>query len=626
MKFGTWSRGVALFATLFVTWGVWLVVSTSQRLSELGTNVRLLSGLNQVGREVRGLGAAAAGEDRSAQAVAARWRAAWTEFRTAADGIGGSAPAARAVGPFLLRIDSAVQQMEGTRGGDPAAFYGAMNRALEEAEGATRVVRARQAVISEDLTGNWRQLSALALLACALAIGLALGALLYERRVAGEQQRSEQVLRLGREEMLTAHARAEQQLRDGEERYRTLFEDSPVSLWEEDFSAIKRHIDALRDSGVDDIREHFESHPEEVVRCLNMVEIVDVNRKAREFYGVANVEELPARLETLFAKGALEVFREEVIALAEGKTVFEAEIPAVTLAGEPRDVNMTLSLVASARRTWSRVILAFFDVTEQRRLEQRLRDAQKMQAVGQLAGGVAHDFNNLLTVIIGYSHMLLANRAPGDPTRERMAEILRCAERAAELTHQLLAFGRRQVLQPKVLDLNSLVEGMRGTLEQISGERIDFRTVLSPNLAKVLADPGQMELVITNLAVNARDAMPEGGVLTIETADVVLDAGSYGHHEGAYVMLSVADTGHGMRADVKDRIFEPFFTTRPGTGTGTGLGLPMVHGIVEQSGGFVSVASDPGRGACFKVCLPRAEDRTQKAVPAPSQESGFARA
>ncbi|MGZ8842049.1 MAG: ATP-binding protein [Pyrinomonadaceae bacterium] len=251
--------------------------------------------------------------------------------------------------------------------------------------------------------------------------------------------------------------------------------------------------------------------------------------------------------------------------------------------------------------------------------EERLRQAQKMEAVGQLAGGVAHDFNNLLAVIIGYAEMLLRRIPPEDErTVKQVNEIKKAGDRAKSLTGQLLAFSRKQVMQPKVLDLNTIVEDLDKMLRRLIGEHIEMRTVLNSNLANVEADPGQIEQVLLNLAVNARDAMPDGGSLTIETDNVQLDSGFVQKHRsiepGAYVMIAVSDSGCGMDAETQSRIFEPFFTTKE-KGKGTGLGLATVYGIVEQSGGTVWVYSEVDQGTTFKIYLPRVAEMAQAPEP-----------
>lgn len=258
------------------------------------------------------------------------------------------------------------------------------------------------------------------------------------------------------------------------------------------------------------------------------------------------------------------------------------------------------------------------DITERRQLEDQLRQSQKMEAVGRLAGGVAHDFNNLLTVISGYGDMIMRGLTPEDPLLGCIEEVLKAASRATSLTNQLLAFSRRQVIQPKILDLNILVANMDRMLRRVIGEHIELETVLMPGLGSVKADAGQLEQVIMNLAVNARDAMPEGGKLYIRTGNVDVPHSSRLHADvrpGSYVRLTVADTGQGMDAEIMIHLFEPFYTSKA-TGKGTGLGLSTVYGIVKQSGGEIVVESEPGSGATFHIYLPRIIGVTDAAHPA----------
>jgi PAS domain S-box-containing protein len=261
------------------------------------------------------------------------------------------------------------------------------------------------------------------------------------------------------------------------------------------------------------------------------------------------------------------------------------------------------------------IILNARDITERRRLEEQLRQAQKMEAVGQLAGGIAHDFNNLLTAILGYTNLLIDEMPKDDPLRQDLEEIKSAGDRAASLTRQLLAFSRRQMLQPQVVDLNALVQQLEKLLRRLISEDVELVTVLAPGLPAIKVDPASIEQVLVNLVVNARDAMPHGGRITIETGVADLDDRYVDTHPsaapGRYVMLAVSDTGQGMDQGTRSRIFEPFFTTKE-QGKGSGLGLATVYGIVQQSDGSIGVYSEPGHGTSFKVYLPT----TDAAAPA----------
>jgi PAS domain S-box-containing protein len=372
------------------------------------------------------------------------------------------------------------------------------------------------------------------------------------------------------------HARQRAAARAAERRYETLFQGAPVGL--------VRSLPDGRMLAANAAAARIWDYPD-IVTLLNV--------NARDLY--ADPED-----------------RARLAAMIEGNEVVQDfEVHARRGDG----TLIWVSLGARAEKDAGGQVLHYewsvADITERKRLESELRQAQKLEGIGQLAGGIAHDFNNLLTVITGRSHLVLAQLPADHAVRRHIDLIQTTAERAAALTRQLLAFSRKQVLEPKVLDVNAVVTGLAPMLRRLIGENLEFAVVPAPELGPVKADPSQLEQVILNLAVNARDAMPQGGTLTIETANVELDETYTRRHPGAnagrFVMLAVSDTGHGMDAAIKARIFEPFFTTKD-PGKGTGLGLATVFGIVKQSGGSIGVYSEPGHGTTFKVYLPRVDE------------------
>jgi len=350
-------------------------------------------------------------------------------------------------------------------------------------------------------------------------------------------------------------------------------------------------------------------------------QLVDANPALLAMLGFASSEELLRRNLAADIYSNFEQREALLESFRAGHSFDKVEAEWARQDGTTSVVRVSARPIRDAHKTVSFELYAE-DITEQRALEQQLRQAQKMEAVGRLAGGVAHDFNNLLMVISGYCEFLLQQLGPDPSLRASAQEIANAADRATALTRQLLAFSRKQVLTPKVLDLNAVVSENLKMLPRLIGEDVELATIAAPALGKVKADPGQIEQVIMNLAVNARDAMPTGGKLTLETANVTLDETYARRHPGAsagdFVMLAISDTGVGMDKETQSHIFEPFYTTKGQQGTG--LGLSMVYGIVKQSGGYIWVYSELGRGTTFKVYLPRVDEAEEK----PAAQSSLA--
>ncbi len=351
--------------------------------------------------------------------------------------------------------------------------------------------------------------------------------------------------------------------------------------------------------------------------------VVEVNRRIEEVLGRPRAEIVGTHCKELLVSEDRDASAETFTRLLAQGTISDVECRFCRQGGAPVAVEISATLVDLGGE---RVALAIGrDVTERKRAEEalaqsqaELRQAQKLEAIGRLAGGVAHDFNNFLTAINGYSDLLLLRLPPASPYRKEIEEIKKAGQRSAALTRQLLAFGRKQVLEPRVINPSSVILDMENLLQRLIGERIELRTHVSPESGCVLADPSQIEQVLLNLVVNARDAMPDGGRLVIETRETQLDAQHLLRDQevrpGAYVMMAVTDTGTGISSEVQAHIFEPFFTTKE-AGKGTGLGLSTVYGIVRQSGGYIWVYSELGRGTTFKIYLPRVGAAVAPAAP-----------
>ena len=525
----------------------------------------------------------------------------------------------------------------------------------------------------------------------------------------------------------TARRQAEEQLRSAEARFRSLFENAPICLWEEDMSELARHFEALRAAGVSNFREYFTAHPEEAESAISMVKVLDVNRATLELYEANDKSELLAGIAAVLTPESRSVLLQELIALAEGQTVFDSEATDQSLKGRKNHVLLKMLVAPGSEKSLSKVYISMVDISARKRaeeeirklasfpqlnpnpilelsasgalsyqnpashamarrvgvldlmqlspadtrtivsacltsgrpllgvetrhgnytlswsfhpitlhqtvhcyvddiserllLEEKLRQSQKMDAIGHLAGGVAHDFNNLLTVISGNAAILRARGGEDSPewARDVVDQITHASERAASLTRQLLTFSRRQVLEPRQVDLNEAVTALSKMLERVLREDVVLSLDLSPLPLVTRADPGMLDQLMMNLALNARDAMSAGGKLLLATSRRNLIDGDRRFPEakaGEYVCLRVTDTGTGISPRHLPHIFEPFFTTKE-PGKGTGLGLSTVFGIVQQHGGAVSVESQLGVGTSFTVLLPmsRAEVSARDAAP-----------
>jgi len=382
---------------------------------------------------------------------------------------------------------------------------------------------------------------------------------------------------------ITEHKLMEEALRDSETRYRTIFENTGTAMLilEEDTTI------SLANAETEELTGYSREEVEGKKKWTEFIVKEDLERMI-EYHHLRRID--------------------------PNVSPKNYEFRSIDAKGQIRNIFLTVSMIPKTKKS----VASLLDITDLKRaeeekaaLQEQLRQSQKMEAIGRLAGGIAHDFNNLLTIIKGYSQLSLLELKEGDPLWGNMKEIQKTTDRAADLIRHLLAFSRRQILDMKVLDLNSILRDLDKVLHRIIGEDIELVTILAEDLWRVKVDPGQMEQVIMNLAVNARDGMPSGGKLTIETANVELDEGYARSHiavtPGRHVMLSVSDTGVGMTPEVKERIFEPFFTTKE-KGKGTGLGLSTVYGIVKQSGGNIWFYSEPGQGTTCKIYLPRVDE------------------
>jgi len=422
-----------------------------------------------------------------------------------------------------------------------------------------------------------------------------------------------------------------EELKRSELRYRALFENSPISLWEEDFSRLKTHFDHLKKGGVADFSRYFSDHPEEITRCIRMVRIVDVNRSTLALYEAISKKELLGSIHRILPQTAQSVLKTELVAMAQAGR-FEIECINRTLKGNDRHLLIKSSIPPGYEDSWERVFISVYDLTERieaekekKDLGRQLRQAQKMEAVGTLAGGIAHDFNNILSAVIGFTEMAMEDAPPDTALTYNMEQVLQAGLRAKDLVQQILAFSRQSEHEMKPVQLDRIIKEACALLRASLPTTIDIRMDIQTD-AFIMGDPTQMHQVLMNFGTNAGHAMRDRGgrlvvILREATIEELREKGLPRMDAEAYLQLVVQDTGQGIPPTIMDRIFDPFFTTKEHT-EGTGMGLSVAHGIIKSHGGLIDVESQVGRGTTFHIYLPkimpRAKAHHHSALPLPS--------
>ncbi|HSO20345.1 MAG TPA: ATP-binding protein, partial [Desulfosarcina sp.] len=413
-------------------------------------------------------------------------------------------------------------------------------------------------------------------------------------------------------------------------RYRALFEDSPISLWEEDFSRLKRHFDQLKAEGIHDFERYFAEHPEEITRCIRRIRIIDVNQVTLSLYEAAGKEELLGNIHRILPQTSQHVLKQELVAMAQDGR-FEIECVNLTLKGNERHLLIKSSIPPGFEDSWEKVFISVYDLTERieaekekKALGRQLRQAQKMEAVGTLAGGIAHDFNNILSAVIGFTEMAMEDAGQDAFLHHNMEQVLQAGLRAKHLVQQILTFSRQSEHEMRPVQLRRIIQEACDLLRASLPTTIEIKTDIRTD-AFIMGDPTQMHQVLMNLCTNAGHAMRDrGGRLTITlreaAAEEIREKRLPGMTAEAYLALTVADTGHGIPGNILDRIFDPFFTTKEHT-EGTGMGLSVAHGIVKSHRGSIDVESRTGEGSLFRIYLPRVvtdaqeENRAAAALP-----------
>jgi len=406
---------------------------------------------------------------------------------------------------------------------------------------------------------------------------------------------------------------AEQALRESEQRYRTLFEQSPISLWEEDLSVLKAYLDNLAKGGISDFNAFFRDNPDQILTCLQMITILHVNQATLSLYEAKTEEDLLGSLTRIIPPDTAHLMQAELVAVAEGKQ-FAIEVMNITLGGRVFPALINSALPAGYEKSWARVFVSVLDLSEryhieqqQKELEHQLMLAQKMETVGTLAGGIAHDFNNILSPIIGYSELSLVSKDLTPATRSHLTNILTAAQRAKEMVHQILAFSRRQESSKASVSLAAIIREVLDLLRSSIPTTIDIRAEIAPGLRPIHGDGSRIHQVIMNLCTNSYQALKvTGGTITVGVGDGMIEEDGNPVRRQPHLQLFVEDNGPGIPYELQQKIFEPFFTTK-GPGEGSGMGLAVVHGIIKDHGGTIELVSAPGQGTRFNIYLPSIE-------------------
>ncbi len=399
--------------------------------------------------------------------------------------------------------------------------------------------------------------------------------------------------------------RVQETLRQSEDRYRSLFDNSPISLWEEDWSDVKAFIDCLKDAGVRDFRTYFNKHPEDVVNCVRMVKVIDINNATLVLYKARNKKELQEGIGRVIPEETHEAFIEELICIAEGEIIFKSEQIDQTLKGEKIDIMLRWSVSPGCEETYSRVLLSIVDITEFKQAQMVLLEASRLEVTETLAGGIAHDFNNLMTEVLGCVELLKLDLAGQTEIISTLNDIYESAQQAGRLTQQLLSFSRSNKYQPKLLNLNGIIRETLILHKRFFPSRIQIRSNLESKLKSVMFDPMQMSQVVINLCINAVESIEKQGLIIITTQNLYInnriEKNNFNLAPGRYIYFSIEDNGCGMNAETLSKAFEPFFTTKF---QGRGLGLSAVYGIVKSHHGHILIESEENKGTKASIYLP----------------------